>query len=118
MRVFLMLVFLVSLNAAFAQGNLQFNQVINMAFTGANITPVTVPAGKVWKIESCMLNTPSNNYAYMLYNGVYYNLRQQQSSAHNVNFPFWLSTGTSVTFGGNGGGTGGLLSIIEFNIVP
>jgi hypothetical protein len=118
MRVFLMLVFLVSLNAAFAQGNLQFNQVINMAFTGANTTPVTVPAGKVWKIESCMLNTPSNNYAYMLYNGVYYNLRQQQSSAHNVNFPFWLSTGTSVTFGGNGGGTGGLLSIIEFNIVP
>lgn len=118
MRVFLMLVFLVSLNAAFAQGNLQFNQVINMAFTGANTTPVTVPAGKVWKIESCMLNTPSNNYAYMLYNGVYYTLRQQQSSAHNVNFPFWLSTGTSVTFGGNGGGTGGLLSIIEFNIVP
>ena len=118
MRVFLILVFLVSLNAAFAQGNLQFNQVINMAFTGANTTPVTVPAGKVWKIESCMLNTPSNNYAYMLYNGVYYNLRQQQSSAHNVNFPFWLSTGTSVTFGGNGGGTGGLLSIIEFNIVP
>jgi hypothetical protein len=54
----------------------------------------------------------------MLYNGVYYNMRQQQSSAHNVNFPFWLSSGTSVTFGGNGGGTGGMLSILEFNIVP
>jgi hypothetical protein len=118
MRVFLILFFLVTLDSAIAQGNLQFNQVINMAFTGANTTPVTVPAGKVWKIESCMLNTPSNNYAYMLYNGVYYNLRQQQSSAHNVNFPFWLSSGTTVTFGGNGGGTGGLLSILEFNIVP
>jgi hypothetical protein len=101
-----------------AQGNLQFNQVINMSFTAANTTPVTVPAGKVWKIESCMLNTASNSYAYMLYNGVYYTMRQQQSSAHNVNFPFWLSSGTTVTFGGNGGGAGGLLSIIEFNIIP
>jgi hypothetical protein len=97
---------------------LQFNQVINMAFTASNTTPVTVPAGKVWKLENCMLNTPSNNYAYMLYNGVYYNLRQQQTSAHIVNFPFWLSSGTTVTFGGNGGGAGGMLSIIEFNVVP
>ena len=118
MKTFLFVVILFLLESFNAQGNLQFNQVINMAFTGANTTPVTVPAGKVWKIESCMLNTPSNNYAYMLYNGVYYNLRQQQTSAHVVNFPFWLSTGTSVTFGGNGGGTGGLLSIIEFNIIP
>lgn len=101
-----------------AQGNLQFNQVINLDFSGTNTTPVTVPAGKVWKIENCMLNTPSNIYAYMLYNGVYYNMRQQSSSSHNVNFPFWLSSGTSVIFGGNGGGAGGLLSIIEFNVVP
>ena len=118
MRNSFLFLFLICFGALNAQGNLQFNQVINMAFTGANTTPVTVPAGKVWKIENCMLNTPSNNYAYMLYNGVYYNIRQQLSSAHNVNFPFWLSTGTSVTFGGNGGGTGGMLSILEFNIIP
>mgnify|MGYP006273791781 FL=1 len=116
-RIFFILFITFGLKAQ-AQGNLQFNQVINMAFTAANTTPVTVPAGKVWKIESCMLNTSTNNYAYMLYNGIYYNMRQQQTSAHIVNFPFWLSAGTSVTFGGNGGGTGGLLSIIEFNIVP
>ena len=100
-----------------AQGNLQFNQVINLEFVSGGTT-ATVPAGKVWKIESCMLNTVSNTYAYMLYNGVYYNMRQQQSSAHNVNFPFWLAPGTTVTFGGNGGGSGGLVSIIEFNIIP
>jgi hypothetical protein len=118
MKTLLFLLIFLSFGALKAQGNLQFNQVINMVFTGANTTPVTVPAGKVWKIENCMLNTPSNNYAYMLYNGVYYNLRQQLSSAHNVNFPFWLASGTSVTFGGNGGGAGGMLSILEFNIVP
>jgi hypothetical protein len=118
MKTLLFLLIFLSFGVLKAQGNLQFNQVINMAFTGANTTPVTVPAGKVWKIENCMLNTPSNNYAYMLYNGVYYNLRQQLSSAHNVNFPFWLASGTSVTFGGNGGGAGGMLSILEFNIIP
>lgn len=114
--VILCLVFCLKLSVA--QGNLQFNQVINNAFTGTNTTPVTVPANKVWKIESCMLSSVSNTYAYMLYNGVYYNMRQQLSSAHNVNFPFWLAAGTTVTFGGNGGGSGGIVSIIEFNIVP
>lgn len=118
MKTFFFLFAFLILGSLKAQGNLQFNQVINMAFTAANTTPVTVPAGKVWKLENCMLNTPSNNYAYMLYNGVYYNLRQQLSSANVVNFPFWLSSGTTVTFGGNGGGAGGMLSIIEFNVVP
>jgi hypothetical protein len=118
MKTFFFLFTFLILGSLKAQGNLQFNQVINMAFTASNTTPVTVPAGKVWKLENCMLNTPSNNYAYMLYNGVYYNLRQQQTSAHIVNFPFWLSSGTTVTFGGNGGGAGGMLSIIEFNVVP
>jgi len=118
MKTFFFLFAFFILGSLKAQGNLQFNQVINMAFSAANTTPVTVPAGKVWKLENCMLNTSSNNYALMLYNGVYYNLRQQQSSAHNVNFPFWLSSGTTVTFGGNVGGAGGMLSIIEFNVVP
>jgi hypothetical protein len=54
----------------------------------------------------------------MLYNGVYYNLRQQLTSTQVANFPFWLSAGTSVTFGSAGGAAGGILSIIEFNIIP
>jgi hypothetical protein len=118
MKTVLFLLIFLCIGAFKAQGNLQFNQVINTAFTGTNTTAVTVPAGKVWKIESCMLSSVSNSYAYMLYNGVYYNMRQQLSSAHNVNFPFWLASGTTVTFGGNGGGSGGMVSILEFNIIP
>ena len=118
MKTALFLVIFLCFGAFKAQGNLQFNQVINTAFTGTNTTAVTVPAGKVWKVESCMLSSVSNSYAYMLYNGVYYNMRQQLSSAHNVNFPFWLASGTTVTFGGNGGGSGGMVSILEFNIIP
>jgi hypothetical protein len=100
-----------------AQGNLQFNQVITSAFASGNVTPVTVPAGKVWKLENCMLNSTGNSYTYMLYNGTYYNLRQQGSSSQVANFPFWLSAGSTVTFGA-GGAAGGVISIIEFNIVP
>jgi len=100
-----------------AQGNLQFNQVINMTFASTNTTPVIVPAGKVWKLESCMLNSTGNTYAYMQYNGTLYNLRQQQTSTQVVNFPFWLASGASVIFGA-GGAAGGDLSIIEFNVVP
>ncbi|MCF8329892.1 MAG: hypothetical protein K9I37_06105 [Crocinitomicaceae bacterium] len=118
MRVILIFLFLVSIHTSFAQGNLQFNQVITYAFASSNTTPITVPAGKVWKLENCMLNSVSNTYTYMLYNGVYYNLRQQLTSSQVANFPFWLSAGTSVTFGSAGGAAGGILSIIEFNIIP
>lgn len=118
MRVVLIFLFLVSIQASLAQGNLQFNQVITYAFASSNTTPITVPAGKVWKLENCMLNSTSNTYTFMQYNGVNYNLRQQLTSSQVSNFPFWLSAGTSVTFGSAGGAAGGILSIIEFNIVP
>lgn len=118
MRVVLIFLFFVSIQYSFAQGNLQFNQVITYAFASGNTTPITVPAGKVWKLENCMLNSTSNTYTFMLYNGVNYNLRQQLTSSQVANFPFWLSAGTSVTFGSAGNASGGILSIIEFNIVP
>jgi hypothetical protein len=98
------------------QGNLQFNQVINLPFVANNTTPVTVPTGKVWKLESCMLNGAGNGNAFMTYNGALYNMRQQQTSTQVANFPFWLSSGASVTFGTSS--SGGILSILEFNIVP
>jgi len=98
------------------QGNLQFNQVINLPFVAGNTTPVTVPSGKVWKLESCMLNSSGNGNAFMLYNGYLYNMRQQQTSTQVATFPFWLSSGASVTFGTSS--SGGILSILEFNIVP
>jgi len=116
-RALVLTLFLLSITTFFAQGNLQFNQVITSAFASGNVTPVTVPAGKVWKLENCMLNSTGNSYTYMLYNGVYYNLRQQLSSSQVANFPFWLSAGSTITFGA-GGASGGVISIIEFNIVP
>lgn len=100
---------------SYSQYNLQLNQVINLEFTSAGTT-VTVPMGKVWKIENCLL-TSINNYACMVLNGTTYYLRQHNSSSSAWdNFPYWIGEGKTVTFGGNC--YPGVLSILEFNLVP
>jgi hypothetical protein len=109
------LFFLFSL-MSYSQGNLQFNQVLNIEFTGASTTSYTVPAGKIWKLENCLL-TSVNFYACMVYNGTTYYLRQHNTSSSSWdNFPFWFGSGKTVTFGG--GCSAGMISIIEFNVVP
>jgi len=100
---------------AHSQGNLQFNQVINLEFVSGGTT-VTVPTGKVWKIENCMI-TSTNFYACMVVNGVTYYMRQHNTSSSAWdNFPFWFAEGKTITFGG--ACSSGILSIIEFNVVP
>jgi hypothetical protein len=100
----------------YSQGNLQFNQVLNIEFASMGSTAVTVPAGKIWKLENCML-TSINNYACMVFNGTTYYLRQHNTSSSAWdNFPFWFGSGKTVTFGG--GCSAGIVSVIEFNVVP
>ncbi len=100
----------------FSQGNLQFNQVLTIEFAGTSTTSYTVPAGKIWKLENCMLSS-TNFYACMVFNGTTYYLRQHNTSSSAWdNFPFWIGSGKTVTFGG--GCSPGIISIIEFNVVP
>ena len=49
----------------FSQGNLQFNQVLNLAFSagGANFA---VPPGKVWKIETVSMSGYSSYFGLSL----------------------------------------------------
>jgi len=114
-KIFLILFFGLFINQNFAQNNLQLNQVINLEFVSAGTT-VTVPTGKIWKIENCLL-TSINNYACMVYNGSTYYLRQHNTSSSSWdNFPFWIGEGKTITLGGNC--SSGMLSILEFNLVP
>jgi hypothetical protein len=126
---------LLSLNL-FSQGNLQFNQVIHTEFTANNLlngnsvvcspSTVTVPAGKVWKIEqsSVYMNTALGSTAccYSMYinNTLLFN-------KHNTNFsatPLWLSEGSytvKIAFETTSGGPfnfKGSINAIEFNIIP
>ena len=113
-------------SASFAQGNLQFNQVKLVT------TVETVPAGKVWKVESVTftdipnVSTIGNVWnitSSILINGASRQVRtirgRDKGSTATTDyweqsFPLWLPAGTSLAI--NGGVYE--ISVIEFNVVP
>jgi hypothetical protein len=129
----------------FAQGNLQFNQVIsetfsvngsvyNALYTSSSI--LTVPAGKVWKIESISFKSSSVNttYAPSLFlkvngNEILFNYGSQRNRNDGGgtlnNQAIWLKEGDIIGFSMRNRCTtvcdqsiDGHLSVIEFNVVP
>ena len=103
--------------ASNAQGNLQFNRVITGAAILApntSIGLITVPAGKVWKLEAINFEPPPYLTMYLQINGV--------NVYTNFSYPFWLAAGNTfnLTTAGSvsSGNTQVQYSIIEFNIVP
>jgi hypothetical protein len=92
----------------------------------------TVPANKVWKVESYLPTTVKVTSTFptafnMVVNGNTFpvghsafgntsgnNAEAWSSSMVNNSFPFWLPAGSTLA-----AGTGiGLISVIEFNIIP
>lgn len=118
-------------SASFAQGNLQFNQVINgemvavVPVSSTVIGSITVPAGKVWKIEAVSLissTSPnewealgSNNYQVFIDN-----LNVFHGNAQYKKTPIWLSAGTYSVKARSGSSQNYSFSYsaIEFNVVP
>lgn len=118
---------------AHSQGTLEFNQVILIS----TVTPDTVPANKVWKVEhflqkgsfkfdyinatNCATTSPERFHSVAI-NGVTYFLKQFGISNTNgapvslfgVNGSLWLPEGAIIQLQCDND----LLSIIEFNIVP
>ena len=120
-------------SASFAQGNLQFNQVINYensALTGTGDIAhgtITVPAGKVWKIESCTfslflsyqrIQIQNISQVYIGKNCLYHYYGANTPMGSFL--PLWLNEGTyPVTSHGQSGYTATVaFSAIEFNVVP
>jgi hypothetical protein len=121
-----------------AQGNLQFNQVIFLEKSivlPANISSsfteqsITVPAGKVWKIESVMAsffqNTATPNPSFSTSGTVMLNKKIIFSTSNVASFPIWLPEGTyTIRYIYNNSTSGsinelyGAISAIEFNVIP
>jgi hypothetical protein len=144
-KIFIILVLLVTVNSIKAQGNLQFNRVVNFSAsqsnggsysTGAYVYQTfQIPAGKVWKIENVMVGN-SNGSAMGFVKGcdacaatfnniIAYNIYYASGYAtDNAKFPIWLSDGNySFIISDNNNSSQGdnLLasySAIEFNITP
>ncbi len=107
----LAIVFALMISAIYSQGNLQFNQVLNLDASTTG-TAYTIPVGKVWKIESVALSS-NNAYFQVQYSGTNYFVLN--NSIPYANLPYWLPSGISVTFLGSATAK---VSIIEFNVIP
>ncbi len=106
--------------ASYAQGNLQFNQVLTYTGSIHNNNFVlfdTVPSGKVWKIEAAGLNTLLFlNINGRIYNNIYGNSVIKET--------IWLKArdivGIYSPYNGNCHHCSWdyVVSIIEYNIIP
>ena len=125
-KLFLIACLFVSLSAS-AQGNLQFNQVLKISDT-----PVAVPAGKVWKVESYQqsnVSGTSNSTSscdvarvrpYIIDGQIYHDIKNIASGnagyvyAAENKMPIWLAEGQIAATSC----PSDFLSVIEFNVVP
>lgn len=134
----LCLLFIVGLSyTANAQNNLEFSRVINQSITVAsdgstsyikNTITLTVPAGKVWKIEAAGVSEHyqgSANYSFYTRGGTLV-INDVIIGNQNGNFdgalPYWLAEGShTLTIQGGTSSNGydwyGQLSILEFTVV-
>lgn len=120
--------------AVFAQGNLQFNRAflvehsfvvpINVLGPFSEIS-ITVPAGKVWKLESVIATLQNSNGSIGTTMAVMINNKSLYASGTAAPFPVWLPEGTytlRLTYTSNTGLANnvvyGGVSGIEFNVIP
>lgn len=135
MKSLFIALFVCFLNVVSAQGNLQFNEVkfIKMSYiVTTNVTnqyqeqTITVPAGKVWKIESCtstFLAMSGTNPSYSDVGRMFLDKMQISNSGVNV-LPIWLPAGTytlRLVYNSNTSYSNsevvGAISVIEFNVL-
>ena len=128
-----------------AQNNLQFNAAKYITITGTPssnnqgvliaTTPITVPAGKVWKIESAgtsyVLSSPTlytvSACPSLMLDFSFIYISTSPNSAVDANcaaMPIWLPAGSynlrlvAMGSGTSGSTANGYISGIEFNLVP
>ena len=143
MKKLLFVSFLFIYLSSFSQGNLQFNKVINLNYTGAGvnvnkklITTVNIPDGKVWKITYVYAQAADSSRGYIPYklSGTDFHLEiggifipggtggnglPTESGALNGSVP-WLDSGNTeiyiVTYENNSSYNVSITAI-EFNII-
>lgn len=133
MRILLFFIVLMGVGTFKAQGNLQFNQVVTYTGTGSGSfsysSPTwTVPAGKVWKVESAspiVANAPVTRAININAGSSWGSFALMTASQETTisPFPIWLKAGDQVQLqaAGNCCSTTSFsyaISILEFNVVP
>jgi hypothetical protein len=136
MKKILVIAFVLFNLKSYAQGNLQFNQVLTYAGTINSTqslgTTYTVPANKVWKIKSVSdfgLYSSNNVNGFQLYKGIMFCLNNKWIFISSLKETF-LKAGDTIKIGYydqylgtsqvpiSGVNFDYFISIVEFNIVP
>ncbi len=104
--------------SSFAQGNLQFNQVILLDIPANSVQNIAVPAGKVWKIESTGSGSSSANGVYLRNASAVAIAYLGPMSVSTSVYPYWLPSGFNGSFQNFHPSLRMSVSIIEFNVVP
>jgi hypothetical protein len=129
MKIFILALFTALSTLVYSQGNLQFNQVVSLSQSfigtagGSNTTfnytgsPITVPSGKVWKVEKISVNGGNNG------SGVRINNLHSLSVSDANTGPIWLKASDELKIYTSCYSCGSLsgsyfISIVEFNIIP
>ena len=130
-KVLLSAVLLLLVKDTIAQFNLQLNQVLLVGSTTQ-----TVPAGKVWKIESYMqagvtinemvestatCNFPGRHHAMIVNNQLYYLINGSPGHGSSGTYmavgnslPMWIPAGTTL----RSSCAADVISVLEFNLAP
>jgi len=108
-KIFIISLLLIQLEA-FAQNNLEINQVLWLELS---LEGDTVPDGKVWKIESFDSNTQSSGEKIFLANQISIYLQYNHETIGKL--PIWFPAGTILKRYGSSYSVN-YLSIIEFNL--
>jgi|694.fasta_scaffold74672_2 hypothetical protein len=121
MKILLSVFFAVlTCNLLQAQGSLQFNEVKLLTATSNNTT-FTVPANKVWKVETAGVSSNSSAYLSISINGSSYwltpNWNNVDQGRYQLRLPLWLPAGTAVSLPFSTSDTR-MISVLEFNIIP
>ena len=104
---------LVAISASsFAQGNLQFNQVLTFE-GGADQSWYKPPENKVWKIESALLSGGNCGTALKVNN-----VNASAAVHTSTNFPIWINDQDSIQAVIGCGPAQYFISVIEFSVIP
>ncbi len=126
----LLLLFFSTGSEVYCQNNLVLDTIIykTLIHTSGNSTwQVTIPTGKVWKIENVILSRlDTNEYFALTLEGqilarASYSTSSGEYTNFQIQFPLWLPPGDYTFYTAHTNPTSGRkasVSIIEFNIVP
>lgn len=112
--------FLLHAKPVSAQTGLTFSKVVLFDIAADSVKTISVPSGKVWKIESVSMGASGSVPAVFMRNASVQNIAFFASAPNtaSANYPYWLPESFSGSFLNNSHSYRCSVSIVEYSITP